>query len=514
MIGPVSRGDRFRVATAAVAADTADPFLNVRLDPRADGELLAKLPATYTGLLATGRTETADDGGTWLEVELAHPVAVSSVDRSTGRPPAAWVNAAFVEGLPGGLAVTSDEVRPCAGGFEPVDVGPGLSTGYILGMESGLVEAGCLRTVLTFGAGANVFDWLTVPAGTAPATGLPPVFTTMSGGQGASFELGPVTGVWPRASDTADGLYAVRSRDGSIDLLTPRPTDGVTLTGLPERGIVVIDIEIGQGAVPPSGAGVVLTRPPSVGGGSIDVVGLARPFEATLGVTLENESGQPVSAVYSGSSFLGTALTSEYAVMTTDWVDAWGTFAVRIEGLDPGAYTLVLDGQGGADDPETLRLPLTLTDGGDAPALADPADQRVAMDLVAFAQSGSSQVFGQLPLADEVTLYLGETPHRTVARAALADPAAWVADVEAGFGGFDGPFSALETLTGRNHRITAGPVPFCAGPPKDWPTELDGFRQVNIEPIGIDSCIAWFGVHLFFDGDDELAAVSLDLFGP
>ena len=37
---------------------------------------------------------------------------------------------------------------------------------------------------------------------------------------------------------------------------------------------------------------------------------------------------------------------------------------------------------------------------------------------------------------------------------------------------------------------------------------------MNVEPTGIDSCIQWFGVHLFLDDDDRIAAVSLDLFGP
>ena len=93
------------------------------------------------------------------------------------------------------------------------------------------------------------------------------------------------------------------------------------------------DLELGDGSPPPSGAGVVLTSPVLAGSGAVDVVGLARPFEATLEVSLEDASGDPVEAVFSGSDFLGTISTSEYGVGATDWLEAWGMFAVRAEGL-------------------------------------------------------------------------------------------------------------------------------------------------------------------------------------
>ena len=232
---------RYRVATSVVQADAGDPFLNVRLGPDPGAELLAKLPATYTGLAATGRTETAEDGGTWLEVERRHPVAGSTVIQDTGRPPAGWVNAAFVEALPDGLPVTTTEVPACAGGFEPIDTGSGLSDGYVYAMETGQVTDDCLRVVVTFGTGQSPFEWYDLPDGTGPAAGLPDVFTTMSGGLGATLDLGPVDGVWPRATDDGQ-VYVVRRADRSLELVTPLPVDGVTVTGLPDRGIVVIDM--------------------------------------------------------------------------------------------------------------------------------------------------------------------------------------------------------------------------------------------------------------------------------
>lgn len=133
------------------------------------------------------------------------------------------------------------------------------------------------------------------------------------------------------------------------------------------------------------------------------------------------------------------------------------------------------------------------------------------MALNQFAKGGDAT---DVPLADEVILLLGPDIKASTPADELVDPGAWTIDEADGFGGFDGPFSALSALDTNSLRFTAGPVPHCAGPPRDWPSELDGLRQVNIEPVGIDSCIAWFGVHLFLDGDDRIAAVAYDLFGP
>ncbi len=515
--GEVSPRERRRVATALVVADTDDPFLNVRLDPEPGADLLAKLPATYTGLIATGQTETAADGGRWIEVELVHPVAVTTVERDTGRPPSGWVNAAFTEPLPESLPVTLAEVPACAGGFEPIETGAGLADGHVYGLDAGRVTDDCLRVVVTFGAGRAPFEWYELPGSIGPAAGLPDVVVTMSGGQGASLDLGAVSSAWPTATDD-EQVYVVRSVDRSLDLVTPRHVDGVTVTGLPDRGVAVIDLELGDGSPPPSGAGVVLTSPVTTGAGSVAVRGIARPFEATLGVSIEDPSGAAVEAVYSGSDFLGTAATTEYGVGTTDWAEAWGTFAVRADGLAAGRYTLVLTAQGGADDPDTLRVPFTIDDDpdGDAsvPALPSATDQAAAQALVDFARGGSGGSIDGVPLADDVTLLLGAEPYATASPGQLAEREAWTADAESGFGGFAGPFNPLDQLEQPNLRFTTGPIPHCAGPPVAWPAELDGLRQVNVEPVGIDSCIAWFGVHLFLDDDDRIAAVALDLFGP
>ena len=112
-----------------------------------------------------------------------------------------------------------------------------------------------------------------------------------------------------------------------------------------------------------------------------------------------------------------------------------------------------------------------------------------------------------------MTLGLGLVHQETFSRAELENRSNWVIDVES-FQGFEGPFDVLQRLDDGQVSFSAGPIPYCAGPPRDWPTEWDALSQVNIEPVGIDSCIAWYGVHLFRNNDGEIEVIVLDLFGP
>ncbi len=510
---PILVAGRYRVTTAVVAADAADPFLNVRAGADAGSALVAKLPATYAGLEATGRTELAADGGTWLEVVLLDPVVLadpSSADDGPGVPVAGWVNAGFVEALPDGLDVTTDEVPACAGGDGAAAGAGGLDDAHVYAVRSGYVSRDCLRIVLTFGAGQAPFVWSDLPPGTGPAAALPTVFTAMSGGSGVVVDLGPVGSAWPGATETGDGVYVARADDGALDLVVPTPAREAGVTALPDRGLIVVDLVV-ESAPPADDQGVVLLSPTIVAAGAIDVTGLARPFEATLGVEVVDLDGNPVEAVFSGSDFLGTVRATEYGVRTTDWVEAWGRFAVRVEDLAPGTYLLRLDPSGGAEAPEPRVVRFAIEDAGDAPSLADEDELAVANALIDVANGAP---ITPVPLADQVALALGPVVDRTVPADELAEPGAWAFGAPDGFAGFSGPFNPLDQLRRSGKRITTGPVGHCAGPPRDWPIELDGLRQVNIEPIGIDSCIDWYGVHLFLDDDGRIAGVVLDLFGP
>ncbi|MDH3303081.1 MAG: Gmad2 immunoglobulin-like domain-containing protein [Acidimicrobiia bacterium] len=505
-------GARFRVDTAKVAADTSDPFLNVRRAPDAGAELLAKLPPTYRGVVLTGESATADDGATWFQVRLIDPVRVNLGEPLHGGQPVGWVNAAFLIPLEDGLAVGTDEVPACA--FLPEESGTfgGLAgSGYVYALESRTFGDDCLRVVVTLSAGSNPFLWEEVPAGTGPAGALPDAFVSSSGGNGVTLELGDnIASAWPSATETDDGVYIARSTDGTVDLVTPVPVGRVGVTPLADSGILVIDMEV-AGDAPQTGRFVALTDQPAVGAGTVTVTGLARPFEANLGVSIVDDDGQPVAALYSGSAALGTLRSTEYGVQTTDWTEAWGRFAVTAADLQPGSYTMLLDGEGGVETPTRTAVPFTITEPPtSSTGEPDADDQAAAQALVRFAQGGPVTDLG---LAAEVTLGLGLDHQETFTRAQLANRDNWVIDVDE-FDGFVGPFDILERLADGRVTFSSGPIPHCAGPPLDWPTEWDALSQVNIEPVGVDSCIAWYGVSLFRNNNGEVEVVVLDLYGP
>jgi hypothetical protein len=124
----------------------------------------------------------------------------------------------------------------------------------------------------------------------------------------------------------------------------------------------------------------------------------------------------------------------------------------------------------------------------------------------------------EIPLADQVGLGLGSDIYRAESKDSLRDPAAWQIDEPAGYAGFTGPFSVLETLAAASEtQVIVGEHPHCAGPPIPAPTGLEHHLQVSIQPAEgtIDSCITWFSVDLFLDLDTmAIAAVTLSLFGP
>ncbi len=118
--------------------------------------------------------------------------------------------------------------------------------------------------------------------------------------------------------------------------------------------------------------------------------------------------------------------------------------------------------------------------------------------------------------SDGVDLLLGDTVvHAGRTPGELGSEAAWLLSVEE-FEGFAGPFSVLDTLDNDDRALTVslGAQPHCAGPPKDAPAGLEAYTRVAIEPVEIDSCIAWFVVNLYLDDVGQVRAIQLDLFGP
>lgn len=511
---PITEIKRFRVDRERVEADVDDPFLNVRQGPGVQYDLTAKLSPAYTGLSRTGLEQITDDGALWYEMELLDPVLANPGQSLEGRNPTGWVNSTYLEPLPEGLPVTIAEVPACIDA-EDSDLSPAGSRppSHVYALESAYLSSRCLRIVLTFGSGPVAVSFEEALAGLGPADALPDVRESMSGGFGAVVDLGGITSAWSGATETAEGVYIVRERDG-LQLWFPTPVDRVNVHRLDDRGVIVIDLVVSSGLeAPVTGPGVALTRQQFASAGAIDVIGIGRPFEANLGVAIVDSVGAKVEVVFSGSVSFGTILTDTYAVQTADWVEAWAPFAVRAEGLAPGRYSMVLDTGGGGDDPRTLEIPFTISEPPvSEPGLATPEELNTVRSLVGFALGADPA--DSVPFAETVLLGLGLEESRTLARGQLTDPDSWTSALS-DFDGYSGPFSSLATLARADFvRITSGPIPHCAGPPLQWPPALDGLRQINVEPIGGDSCLQWFGVSLFLNPAGEIGAVILDLFGP
>ncbi len=501
---------RYRVDTEKVLADTSDPYLNLRYDPSADSPIVAKLPPTYTGLVRAGEITAGPDGGEWMRVSLKDPVQILNTETTEDAVVYGWVNTAFVEPLPEGLPVTLAEIPACTGETtgitEPAGSRPPEN---VYALESGLVAEDCLRIVLTFGTGPASFDWLSTAAEAGPANYLPTIQELQSR-QPYTLDLRDIAAVNPTATDTPDGVYIVRTADLTVQMWAPLPVTESTVWGLNERGIVVVDLRLDTEATPPAGALVTLTRPPLISNGSISVTGITRAFEANLGVVIEDENGNPVEALYSGSTFLGTIRSEGYAIQTIDWTEAWAPFAVQAEGLEPGDYTLVLDAQGGADDPVTLDIPFTITTPGDP---ADPPGARAnqtAIGMVGFGQGGMAPRFDET-----VDIRLGDTKTVTRSGADLANRVGWVIETDF-FAGYSGPFDILAIIADPPFvRVTEGVQPRCAGAAIDyWSGVTLAGPPINLEPVGIDSCLQWYRVSLVLTPDDAISEVVLDLWEP
>ncbi len=507
---------RYRVDTDKVAADSADPFLNVRWAPGASEELLAKLPPNYRGLRWLGEDTQTADGGLWYLVELLDPVAIRSLDPIEGPNPAGWVNADFILPLANGIRVGTDDVDACAGGGLGV-VEPSAGdrpAGHIYALESELLAPRCLRTVISFGTGDAPVGWSHVSADLAIADSLPLATMVQSGVNGMRIWFDSIESVWPGATDTSDGVFIVRDH-GQLQLVSPVPVENVRLTARPDEGTIVIDMALTSDFEPPStDVGIVVLDGPTVSRGWVEISGIARPFEANLGLHIENADGAPVEAIYSGSLNFGTIRATDYAVQTEDWLSAWAGFAVRAEGLTPGDYTFVLDADGGGEVDRSLRVPFTFPppeDGSEyePPGLLTAAEHQLVQDVVAYARGWMP--LASMPFAADVGIGVNSELVRTVPRSDLGTRSVW----EVLFPAFDTPASGVDILADIGFAtITKGTIDHCASPSFDPPSGFEDYQQLNVQPIGIDSCLRWFGIKIFVDDAGLVGAVTFEGWEP
>ncbi len=138
----------------------------------------------------------------------------------------------------------------------------------------------------------------------------------------------------------------------------------------------------------------------------------------------------------------------------------------------------------------------------------------VATELAANLLEGTTVDTFPLALADTVLIGLGDQLLVERSSTELATASAWELNLEP-FRGRTGPYSALDLLaqTGETE-IIVGPHDHCAAPPAAISPEISFASHLSIQRTGIDSCLDWFTVDLFFDSSGSVVAITLDLWEP
>ena len=475
------------IPTHRVSGVADDDVLNVRREPVASSTLYAALPFDYAGIRLVDNVAVVEDGGEWWQVELLDPVRL--VDRGEsleGDPIVGWVNAAYLAKYDPRLL----EVEPCTGEIGPVPPASGTAPDHTYSLRQFDLD-GCIRTVVTFGQNFDEFrpryDEISTdvrPAGTPELRRETVNGTTVLVLEGVPY-------AWATQSGTFQSSVAFVGRwtDGSLAIYVTVP--GSTSVRVADTGQLVIDVTP-LAATGPSGNGFHLLGAPVVGaGGTLEVWGLARPFEANIGTTILLDGN-------------GTDIGPPY-VMTNDWTEAWGLFQYRAVGLRSGEYLLTLV-QEGADQGIELAVPFTVEDLGTEPVTDD--DLGVTDRLRGFARGTTPS--SEVGFADTVAISLGNNHESVVLD--VNDPAAWVIAADE-WNGYAGPFDVLGPLRSEaGITITlVGPQPHCAGPALDpWVA----FRQLSIQPAGITSCLEWYSIDVFLDASGDIERIRLDLWEP
>lgn len=471
--------------THRVVGVADDDVLNVRREPGADADLLAELPPNYRGIRAIDNVEIVEDGGEWRQVELVDPVRLVGLEEPLhGAPIIGWVNSAFIESHDPSAA----DAFPCGGQMSSTIEATGTDPDHVYAIRQfGL--GGCLRTVVTFGQNFDeerpLYDRISTDM--RPA-GIPAIRWEQVNGV-AVLILEDVPYAWATQSGTFESSLALVGRwtDGSLAIFMTVP--GATSVHVADSGDLVIDVTP-YGTTPLAGNGFHLLGEPVAGpGGTIEVWGLARPFEANIGTTLLDSTGGPPE------------IDAPPYVMTTDWTEAWGLFQYRAHGLEPRTYLLSLVAEGGEEGIE-FPVPFEIPEREPEETVTDD-DLAITDGLRAFARGESED----LTFADDVTISLG------VDHEASLSENGWAIDVDE-WNGYAGPFDVLGPLRNEAGITTTavGPVAHCASPPLEFPWE--SARQLTIQPAGITSCLEWYAVSVFLDDAGEINRVMLDLWEP
>ncbi len=334
-----------------VTAVATDDTLNVRAGAGTDFDVIFELAPNATGVVRTNTAPALVGQNEWVEV-------YGPVSGTRG-----WVNFNFLEPID----VLDD--RPCV--FDEGQASPTTTfTNSEGSVDSDEIVAttidtfrfgSCIRTVIQFSDGfspANPVTVLpndiTINANTSDGVSIIDFGPTLLAAEGADARF--------IDSGVSQSIFLQRVEDGNIVGLIYGPSSALDVDYDNTIGRMTIDVAdtgAASDGVQPllDESGVVLTDIFS-GPDGITISGLARPFEATLGVEVLLE-GNPIDVDWTqGAIRPGTA--SINGVMTTDWTSAWGAFDFTIE-ADPAVnvFDLVVrvDPTGGAaDDPVTVDL--------------------------------------------------------------------------------------------------------------------------------------------------------------
>ena len=214
--------------------------------------------------------------------------------------------------------------------------------------------------------------------------------------------------------------------------------------------------------------------------------------------------------------------------VTLDRDDMSGRFASLLEVADGDCREAVGNSatsvdetsrRGRSESPLRPDEPTPPPTGGLDPERHDELDtddaEAIVSGFLRLADERSADAVDGIPFADLVRLGVGGELTEVRARAELADPAAWLVDVE-GFRARVGPFSALELAANAEATVVSvGEHPHCAGPPVPPPPDVASHARVSVQPdVTGESCLQWWTVDLFVDASGQIEAVTLDLWEP
>jgi hypothetical protein len=340
----------------------SDDVLNVRSGPGVENNVVFTLPPGFEGAVTFGEPMQLAAGGVWTQV--FNP-------RSDDADESGWVNQAFLEPIDGA------DNRSCLfNGPQDHYIGLDSDTSDIARTESDATVVRsvetyrfgrCIRTVLELG---TEFDF---GEGSPLASGFPPD-VTFTRGSPSTISFGEsiigANGVTARLieGDRTSTVALSVNEDRQIVATFWMPTDLTFVHWDEANARIVLDVmdfgtddpQFGYSAPLFVDDGLIITRT-IVENERFTIHGLARPFEAVLGLQLRNADG-PVEAEFIGTFDDGAPNISSTAVQTTGWTEAWGEFefTMRLDEDEVDRLIIDFDPSSGARDEsvESITVPL------------------------------------------------------------------------------------------------------------------------------------------------------------